>query len=46
MTMILSSAAVFLGLMVVLRIMGKRELAQMTAFELVMLFVIGDIVAE
>lgn len=46
MTTILTSAAVFVTLMVVLRIMGKRELAQMTAFELVMLFVMGDIVAE
>lgn len=46
MTTILTSALVFVGLMVVLRVMGKRELSQMTAFELVMLFVIGDIVAE
>ncbi|UTT67472.1 DUF421 domain-containing protein [Janibacter sp. CX7] len=46
MTTILGAAAVFLVLMVVLRVMGKRELSQMTAFELVMLFVIGDIVAE
>ncbi|WP_162786849.1 DUF421 domain-containing protein [Janibacter anophelis] len=46
MTTILSSAAVFVGLMLVLRTMGKRELSEMTAFELVMLFVIGDIVAE
>ena len=45
-TTILSSAAVFVGLMLVLRTMGKRELSEMTAFELVMLFVIGDIVAE
>lgn len=46
MTTILGAAAVFLVLMVVLRVMGKRELSQMTAFELVMLFVIGDIVGE
>lgn len=46
MTTILSSAAVFVGLMLVLRTMGKRELSEMTAFDLVMLFVIGDIVAE
>lgn len=37
---------VFFLLMGVLRIMGKRELSEMSAFDLVILFVIGDLIAE
>ncbi|QCX27543.1 DUF421 domain-containing protein [Nocardioides jishulii] len=40
------SVLVFFLLMAVLRIMGKRELSQLSAFDLVVLFVIGDLVAE
>lgn len=42
----LHSLLVFLLLMAVLRIMGKRELSQLSAFDLVILFVIGDLIAE
>lgn len=46
MRMVLQSAAVFVALLAILRVMGKRELAQMSAFELVILFLVGDITAE
>ncbi|GGD25652.1 DUF421 domain-containing protein [Nocardioides daphniae] len=42
----LDSLLVFFLLMAVLRVMGKRELSQMSAFDLVILFVIGDLIAE
>lgn len=37
---------VFFLLMGVLRVLGKRELSEMSAFDLVILFVIGDLIAE
>ncbi|UMG91100.1 DUF421 domain-containing protein [Nocardioides sp. TF02-7] len=40
------SVLVFFLLMAVLRVMGKRELSEMSAFDLVILFVIGDLIAE
>ena len=40
------SVAVFLLLMGVLRLMGKRELSEMSAFDLAILFVMGDLIAE
>jgi uncharacterized membrane protein YcaP (DUF421 family) len=43
---IVYAVLVFLLLMAVLRIMGKRELSEMSAFDLVILFVIGDLIAE
>lgn len=43
---ILHSALIFFFLMATLRLMGKRELSQISAFDLVILFIIGDIVAE
>ena len=43
---ILYAVLVFFLLMGVLRVMGKRELSQMSAFDLVILFVIGDLIAE
>lgn len=46
MTTVLYSIGVFFLLMAVLRVMGKRELSEMSAFDLVILFVIGDLIAE
>jgi uncharacterized membrane protein YcaP (DUF421 family) len=38
--------AVFWLLWAVLRVMGKRELSEMSPFDLAILFVIGDLIAE
>jgi uncharacterized membrane protein YcaP (DUF421 family) len=46
MEIVLRAVSVYLMLWVLLRIMGKRELAQLTAFELVLLVIIGDIVQQ
>jgi uncharacterized membrane protein YcaP (DUF421 family) len=46
MEIVFRSAAVFLILWFLLRIMGKRELAELTAFELVLLVVMGDLVQQ
>lgn len=43
---LVDAALLFLALLVVLRVTGKRELAQMSPFDLVMLYVIGDVTAE
>lgn len=43
---VVTTTLMFFALAVVLRLMGKRELAQMSAFELVILFLMGDITAE
>jgi uncharacterized membrane protein YcaP (DUF421 family) len=40
------STVVFFGLLVVTRGLGKRELAEMSAFELILLVTIGDIVQQ
>lgn len=46
MEIVVRAAAVYLMLWVVLRAMGKRELAETTAFELVILVVLGDIIQQ
>jgi uncharacterized membrane protein YcaP (DUF421 family) len=46
MEIVFRSAAVFMILWFLLRIMGKRELAELTAFELVLLVVMGDLVQQ
>lgn len=46
MAIVVHAVAVYVLLMLVLRIMGKRELAEMSAFDLVILFLIGDLIAE
>lgn len=46
MSIVLHALVVYLLLMLVLRIMGKRELAEMSAFDMVILFLIGDLIAE
>lgn len=46
MDIVLRASVVFFTLYVLVRVMGKRELAQMTAFELIVLVVFGDIVQQ
>lgn len=46
MILVLHSIAVYLILMLVLRIMGKRELAEMSPIDMVVLFVVGDLITE
>jgi uncharacterized membrane protein YcaP (DUF421 family) len=43
---ILRAAVVYVFVSLVLRALGKRELGELTAFELVLLFVIGDLVQQ
>jgi uncharacterized membrane protein YcaP (DUF421 family) len=43
---VIRAAIVFLFVWAVLRALGKRELGELTAFELVLLFVIGDLVQQ
>jgi uncharacterized membrane protein YcaP (DUF421 family) len=40
------ATAIFIGLYLLMRLMGKRELAQLTPFELVVLVVIGDLIQQ
>lgn len=44
MEIVLRAVAVYVVLWLLLRVMGKRELAEVTAFELVLLVVLGDMV--
>lgn len=46
MELVIRAVVVYLLLWLVLRAMGKRELSEMTAFELVILVVLGDIVQQ
>lgn len=46
MEIVLRAAAVYAILWLLLRAMGKRELAEVTAFELVILVVLGDIIQQ
>ncbi|HMJ77058.1 MAG TPA: YetF domain-containing protein [Iamia sp.] len=46
MEIVLRAAAVYVILWLLLRAMGKRELAEVTAFELVILVVLGDIIQQ
>jgi uncharacterized membrane protein YcaP (DUF421 family) len=46
MDIVLRAAFVFLFIWLVLRALGKRELGELTAFELVLLFIIGDLVQQ
>src|SRR3954454_19128576 len=46
MDIVIRAAVVYLFVWLVLRALGKRELGQLTAFELVLLFVIGDLVQQ
>src|SRR5256885_13037861 len=46
MDIVIRAAFVFVFVWLVLRALGKRELGELTAFELVLLFVIGDLVQQ
>ncbi|QDX26875.1 DUF421 domain-containing protein [Sphingomonas suaedae] len=46
MDIVLRATVMFVFLFVLLRMMGKRELGQMTPFELVMLVVLGDLIQQ
>jgi uncharacterized membrane protein YcaP (DUF421 family) len=46
MDIVMRAAAMFALLYVLLRVMGKRELGQMTPFELVVLIVMGDLIQQ
>jgi uncharacterized membrane protein YcaP (DUF421 family) len=46
MDIVLRATVIFFALYLVVRVMGKRELAQMTPFELVVLVVFGDLVQQ
>lgn len=46
MEVVVRAAAVYALLWIVLRAMGKRELSEITAFELVILVVLGDIIQQ
>ncbi|MDQ1374709.1 MAG: hypothetical protein QOJ09_2047 [Actinomycetota bacterium] len=46
MELILRSTAIFFFLWLVTRGMGKRELSQMTAFELLLLVTVGDLIQQ
>ncbi len=42
----LRAAAVFFFLYAVMRVLGRRELAQMTPFELILLVIMGDLIQQ
>jgi uncharacterized membrane protein YcaP (DUF421 family) len=46
MDIVLRATAMFAVLYLLLRLMGKRELAEMTPFELVLLVVMGDLIQQ
>lgn len=46
MAIVLHSALVFLLVWLVVRVVGKREMSQLSAFDFVILVVMGDLVAE
>ena len=46
MDIVIRAAIVYVFVYLVLRALGKRELAEMSAFELVLLFVVGDLVQQ
>ena len=46
MDIVLRSTAIFFFLWLITRALGKRELAEMTAFELVLLITVGDLVQQ
>jgi uncharacterized membrane protein YcaP (DUF421 family) len=46
MDIVLRATVIFLALYVLMRLLGKRELGQMTPFELIVLVVIGDLIQQ
>lgn len=45
MNIVFSATLAYLFIWFVLRVLGKRELSEMSAFDLILLFIIGDLVA-
>jgi uncharacterized membrane protein YcaP (DUF421 family) len=46
MDIVLRATVIFLALYLIVRLLGKRELGQMTPFELIVLVVIGDLIQQ
>ena len=46
MDIVLRATVIFVALYLLMRLMGKRELGQMTPFELIVLVVIGDLIQQ
>lgn len=46
MDIIIRASVMFFALYLLVRVMGKRELAQMTPFELIVLVVLGDLIQQ
>lgn len=46
MAVVIQATIVFAVLWLVVRVVGKRELSQLSAFDLILLVVIGDLIAE
>ena len=46
MDIVLRATVIFVVLFLLIRLMGKRELGQMTPFELIVLIVIGDLIQQ
>jgi uncharacterized membrane protein YcaP (DUF421 family) len=46
MDIVLRATVIFIALYLLVRLMGKRELGQMTPFELIVLVVIGDLIQQ
>lgn len=46
MDIVLRATVIFFALNLLIRLMGKRELAQMTPFELVLMIVLGDLIQQ
>jgi uncharacterized membrane protein YcaP (DUF421 family) len=46
MDIVLRATVMFFALYLLVRVMGKRELAQMTPFELIVLVVLGDLIQQ
>lgn len=46
MDIVLRASVIFFALYVLVRLLGKRELGQMTPFELIVLVVIGDLIQQ
>jgi uncharacterized membrane protein YcaP (DUF421 family) len=46
MDIVLRATVIFVALYLLVRLMGKRELGQMTPFELIVLIVIGDLIQQ
>src|SRR3954452_11053498 len=46
MDIVIRAAIVYVFVFLVLRALGRRELGELTAFELVLLFIVGDLVQQ